>query len=122
MKMKTTNSISNTDINHKQETKSKLYAIFNDSCVKHGVVESEKNNLIINGVGLFEINTSGDVFPLGSYQTIAEYVIAHRIDIIHDDNSNNLTKEQLYNRLSKSAKAGNMVEYRRLRKQYSALA
>ena len=100
-----------------------LKSIFSDSCSKHGVPNSAKDNLINNGISLFEINAAGDVFPLNnSYPTVASFVIAHRRDIIQDDNSNNLTKEQLYNRLAESAKARDMVEYRRLRKQYSALA
>ncbi len=95
-----------------------------ESCAKHGVPDAKKEQIIENGLGLFELGGSGNyVFPRGDYATIYEYILAHRgePDIVQADDSD-LTKDQLYNRLVKAATAGRMVEYRRLRKQYSALA
>ena len=94
-----------------------------ESCAKHGVPDSKKDQVIEDGLGLFELGGSDNyVFPLGDYATIYEYVLAHRTehDVAQADDAN-LTKDQLYNRLVKAATAGNMVEYRRLRLQYSAL-
>ena len=94
-----------------------------ESCAKHGVPDAKQNQIVESGLDLFEIGGSGNyVFPLGDYATIYEYVLAHRGEhnVVQADDSN-LTKKQLYNRLVKAATGGRMVEYRRLRKQYSAL-
>ena len=113
--MNTTLVLNKSDNQHTATLKS----IFSDSCIKNGVPDTKRDNLINNGVNLFELDSSGDVLPLSSYSTISEYVLKHRGNITQTDNTTDLTKEQLYNRLVKAANDGRMAEYRRLRKQYS---
>ena len=80
MKGMNTKLISNeSDNQHPTDT---LKLIFADSCVKHSVPDTQKDNLIKNGIALFELDSSGDVLPLSSYSTIAEYVLKHRDDNI----------------------------------------
>ncbi len=114
--MNTTLALNESD-NEKPDT---LESIFNYSCVKNGVSESQRDTLIKNGMPFFEFSSNGDVFPLGSYQSIGEYVLKHRGDVEQAEDSSDLTTEQLYNQLAKAASSGNMKEYRRLRTQYSA--
>lgn len=105
----------------KNNTLDTLRSIFHDSCTKHGIAAGNKDTVIKNGMALFEINASGDVFPLNnSYPTVASFVIAHRGDTVKPVDSNNLTKEQLYNRLVGYAKSGNMKMYRKTREQYAS--
>ena len=92
------------------------------ACTEHDVLDAKKDSIIKNGLELFSVDISGMyTFPLGKYPSINDYIKAHSSDTPQDDYSN-LTKEQLYSRLVKAAETGKMVEYRRLRKQYSALA
>ncbi len=97
-----------------------LKSIFSDSCLKNGVPDYNKDSVINNGINLFELDSSGDVLPLSSYSTIAEYVIAHRGDTVQNDNTTDATKEQLYNRLVGYAKSGNMKMYRQTRQLYAS--
>lgn len=100
-----------------------LKAKLQRACTEQGVSDVKKDSIIKNGLELFMVDGSGIyTLPLGKYANIAEYVKARRHD--HDgvqaDDLPELTKEQLYNRLVEAAKAGKMVEYRRLRKHYFA--
>ena len=97
-----------------------LKAIFIYTCKRHGVPYSQQNDLVRNGMKQFEITDSERIIPCGEYKTIDEYVIAHRGEKIPDDDSKRVIKNQLYNRLVESAEDENMLEYRKLRKQYLA--
>ncbi len=97
-----------------------LRAKLHRACTEQGVLDERKDSIVKGGLELFSVDASGMcTFPLGKYPNIVDYVKIHSGDTVQDDYSN-LTKEQLYNRLVKAAKTGKMIEYRRLRKQYSA--
>jgi hypothetical protein len=107
-------------LNETEQPVETLESTIGGCCDKHGIHDAQKEYLINKGLSLFKLDSANDfVFPLGEYQTITEYVLAHRND--HDAvmvEEGKLTKEHLYNRLVKAATAGSMDEYRRLRKLY----
>ena len=109
-------------LNETEQPVENLETIIGGCCEKHGIADAKKEYLINNGLSLFKFDVANDfVYPIGNYQTVLEYVLAHcsEDDAVKAEESN-LTKENLYNRLIKAAETKNIVEYRRLRKQYTA--
>ncbi len=109
-------------LNETEQPVETLESIIGGCCEKHGLTGAKKEYLINNGLELFKFDAANDfIFPLGIYQTITEFVLAHRnADDAVMVEKGKLTKEHLYNRLVKAAETKNVAEYRRLRKQYTS--
>lgn len=109
-------------LNQTEQPVETLETIIGGCCEKHGLTGAKKEYLINNGLELFKFDVANDcVYPLGNYQTVLEFVLAHRNAddaVIVEDGK--LTKEHLYNRLVKAAETNNMNKYRHLRKLYFA--